>query len=345
MGAIVPRLPRCVCRWLTPPSTETDSTLLALSLRYAIGRLLIAIPMLVLITFGSFVLLFSVGSPAVAIAGDGATVEQIMQIRAEQGFDRPIVVQYWDWLQNILQGDLGTSMQHRGSVAHLMGDYLPPTLFLAAMAMGMATVAALIMGSIVGLRRNGWIDKGMQGVSLLGIAIPNFLLGLGLILVFAIWWPLFPAGGYRSPEQVGFLGTLHYMLLPAVALAAALMCVQTRTFRASLIKQYGADYVRTARMKGVSKFRIFSRHVARNAAAPLATVIGLEVGVLITGAVLVEVVFAVPGMGTLLITSVRGQDFPVVQALVAIFGAVVLFANLAADLVALWLNPESRRKA
>ena len=144
---------------------------------------------------------------------------------------------------------------------------------------------------------------------------------------------------------MGLLNTLNYLLLPAVALALSLMCVQTRTLRASLRNQYGLDYIRTARMKGATEGQVFMRHAARNASAPLVTVIGLEVGVLITGALLVEVVFAVPGVGTLTIESVRSQDFPVVQALVTLFGAVVLLANLVADLVALWLNPLSRSKA
>lgn len=313
-----------------------------LILRHVTGRLLVAVPMLLVVTFGTFVLLYSIGDPAAAMAGENATPEQIEQIRAANGLDRSVFVQYVDWLGQFLRGDLGGSMQNRGEVSHLVSQYLPPTLLLSALAMGMAVLAALLMGSVVGLRPAGLVDKVMQGVSLLGIAIPNFLVGLVLILVFAIWIPLYPAGGYRTPEQVGLMGTLTYLTLPAAALALSLMCVQTRTFRASLIAEYKTDYVRTARMKGVPEWRVFFRHAARNASAPLVTVIGLEVGVLITGALLVEVVFAVPGIGTLTIESVRGQDFPVVQALVALFGAVVLLANLVADLVALWLNPAAR---
>lgn len=313
--------------------------------RQVAGRLLVAVPMLLAVTFGTFALLYSIGDPAAAIAGESASREQIETIREQHGLDRPIVVQYAAWLGSVLRGDLGVSMQNRGEVGHLVGQYLPPTLLLSALAMGMAVLSALVMGSIVGRRPDGWIDKAMQSFSLLGIAVPNFLVGLALILVFAIWLPLFPAGGYRPPEQVGLLGTLHYLFLPAAALALSLMCLQTRTFRASLIAEYRADYVRTARMKGAPERQVFFRHVGRNASAPLVTVIGLEVGVLITGALLVEVVFAVPGVGTLTIDSVRGQDFPVVQALVTLFGAVVLLANLVADLVALWLNPASRSSA
>lgn len=317
----------------------------ALILRQVLGRLLIAVPMLLAVTFGTFVMLYSIGDPAAAIAGDGASAEDIATIREARGFDRPIPVQYADWLGQIVRGDLGESIQNRGTVAHLVSQHLPPTLLLSAMAMGIAIAAALVAGAVVGMRPGGLFDRAMQGISLLGIAIPNFLLGLGLILVFAIWIPVFPAGGYRPPSEVGLATTLQYLVLPSLALALSLMCLQTRTYRASLISEYRADYVRTARMKGVPDWRVFLRHAGRNASAPLATVIGLEVGVLITGALLVEVVFAVPGIGTLTIDAVRGQDFPVVQALVALFAAVVLVANMIADLVALWLNPSARRAA
>ena len=316
-----------------------------LILRHVTTRVLVAIPMLLAVTLGTFLMLYSIGDPAAAIAGEGATNAQIQDIRVAYGLDKPVLQQYATWLGNTLSGDLGTSMANKGSVSGLVGDYLPPTLMLSAYAILIATLAAVIMGSVVGSRPGGITDRIMQGISLLGVAIPNFLLALLLILVFAIQFQLLPPGGYRTPASVGLAETLKYLTLPALSLALSLMCLQTRTFRASLIEQYRSDYVRTARMKGATSGTIFFRHVARNAAAPLVTVIGLEVGVLITGALLVEVVFAVPGVGTLTIESVRGQDFPVVQALVALFGAVVLGANLIADLVALWLNPMARSKA
>ncbi|MGW5383592.1 ABC transporter permease [Nocardia sp. NPDC003963] len=316
--------------------------MLLLSIRRIVSRVLISIPLLFAVTFGTFVLLYSIGDPAAALAGDTATPEQIAELRTQLGLDEPLLVQYGKWLSGFLGGDLGTSMQNRGEVSGLVGEHLPPTLLMAAMAMGIAVLMTLVIGSAVGVRPNGWLDRTMQGISLLGVAIPNFLLGLGLILVFAIWVPVLPAGGFQPVSQAGLLGTLRFLILPALALALSLMALQTRTFRSAVVTEYNADYVRTARMKGAGPTRIFFRHIARNASAPLVTVIGLEVGVLITGALMVEVVFAVPGVGTLMIDSVRGQDFPVVQAMVALFGAVVLAANLVADLVVLWLDPASR---
>ncbi len=319
--------------------------MLTLMLRQTFLRLAVAVPTLLLVTLGSFALLNSIGDPAAAIAGENATPERLAEINAEYGFDRPLLVQYWDWLTGLLTGDLGSSMLNKGEVGHVIGQYLIPTLLLCALAMGIATGVSLILGTIVGLRPHGLLDRITQFVSVLGIAVPNFLVGLVLILVFAIWWPLLPPGGYRPPASVGLAGTLEYLILPALALALSLMCLQTRTFRASLLTEYESDYVRTARMKGASSWGIFLRHVGRNASAPLVTVIGLEVGVVVTGALVVEVVFGIPGIGTLTIDSVRGQDFPVVQVLVTLFGAIVLSANLIADLVALWVSPVARSAA
>ncbi|TDB91425.1 ABC transporter permease [Actinomadura sp. KC216] len=308
-------------------------------------RLLAAVPILIVVTFGTYLMLFSIGDPASVVAGESASRQQVEQVRQELGLDRPLVAQYLSWLGDAARGDLGESLHHRGSVTALIGENLAPTLLLSLLAMVIAVVTSVLMGSAISLRPGGLVDRVLRGVAVLGIAVPNFLVGLMLILVFAVWLPWLPAGGYRSPSEVGLGEALWYLLLPALALALSLMCQQLRTFRASLVKEYGADYVGTARMKGVSRRGIFFRHVSRNASAPLVTVIGLEVGVLITGALLVEVVFAIPGIGTLTLDAVRGQDFPVVQALVALFALVVLGANLVADLVASWLNPEARSRS
>lgn len=307
-------------------------------------RVLSAVPILLAVTFGTYVMLFSIGDAAAVVAGESATPEQVEEVRGQLGLDQPILLQYLTWLSNALQGDLGESLHHRGAVTSLMSQHMPPTLLLSFLALLISVVASVVMGSAVGLRPGGLLDRGLRTFSLLGIAVPHFLLGLLLILFFAIWLPWFPSGGYRTLAEVGPGEMLSYLILPSVALGVSLMCQQMRTFRASLVTEYEADYVRTARMKGVSPRNIFFRHVGRNASGPLVTVIGLEVGVLITGALLVEVVFAIPGIGTLTLDSVRDQDFPVVQGLVALFAIVVIAANLVADLVVLWLDPAARAK-
>lgn len=307
-------------------------------------RALSAIPILLAVTFGTYVMLFSIGDAAAVVAGESATPEQVEEIRSQLGLDQPVLLQYLTWLGEALQGDLGESLHHKGTVTDLIAHHMPSTLLLSFLALLIAIVATVAMGSAVGLRPGGLLDRGLRGFSLLGIAVPHFMLGLLLILFFAIWLPWFPAGGYRTSAEVGIGEMFSYLVLPAVALGISLMCQQMRTFRASLATEYEADYVRTARMKGVSGHNIFFRHVSRNASGPLVTVIGLEVGVLITGALLVEVVFAIPGIGTLTLDSVRDQDFPVVQGLVALFAVVVITANLVADLVVLWLDPAARER-
>ena len=191
-----------------------------LILRHVTTRVLIAIPLLLAVTLGTFLMLYSIGDPAAALAGEGATNAQIQEIRVAYGLDKPVLQQYATWLGNTLSGDLGSSMANKGSVSELVGDYLPPTLMLSAYAMLIATVTAVIMGSVVGSRPGGITDKIMQGISLLGVAIPNFLLALLLILIFAIQFQFLPPGGYRTPESVGLAETLKYLTLPALSLFA-----------------------------------------------------------------------------------------------------------------------------
>ncbi|MCC5579969.1 MULTISPECIES: ABC transporter permease [Microtetraspora] len=316
--------------------------MLTLILRQAALRAVVAVPTLIVVTCCTYVMLFSIGDPAAVVAGESATPEQVAQVRQSLGLDRSVVAQYLDWLAHAVRGDFGESLHHRGDVLGLVGQYLPATLLLSFLALAVAVLASVLMGSAVGARPGGLVDRGLGAVAVLGIAVPNFLVGYVLILVFSLWFGWFPSGGYRTPAEAGLLTTFRFLVLPSASLALGLMCVQTRTFRASLIKEYEADYVRTARMKGVSPSGVFFRHVARNASAPWVTVIGLEIGVLITGALLVESVFSIPGIGTLTLEAVQGQDFPVVQALVTLFALVILAVNLVTDLIALWLNPASR---
>lgn len=306
------------------------------------ARFLMGIPVLLAVTFSTYVLLYSMGDPASAAAGGEATIAEIDETRERLGLNRPIIVQYFDWLTSTLQGDLGNSLQNRGAVSHLLGQYLPPTLLLCGSAMIISIATTAIFGLVIGLRPGGLLGRAMKTFSILGIAVPNYLIGMLLIFVFAIWLPWFPAGGYRSPNEVGLGKALSYIILPALALSSSLICLQMRTFQSTLRRENSNPYVRTAHMKGVRGPQIFFGHVLRNASAPLVTVIGLEIGFIITGALMVEHVFAIPGIGTLTLESVQGQDFAVVQALVAALGIVVLVANLAADLVLFWVDPEAR---
>ncbi|ROZ45657.1 ABC transporter permease [Rhodococcus sp. WS3] len=309
-----------------------------LLLRKVVTRSLIAVPILLVVTLFTYVMMFQVGDPASAIAGDTATPEQIAAIRSDLGLDRPVLTQYFSWLGNALQGDLGASLHQKGTTTSLLADYLPPTVLLVGSAMSISVLCSVIMGLVIGLRPDGWLDRVFRAIAMVGMAIPNFLLGLILVLVFSVWLKIFPAAGYRMLGD-GVGQAVKYLALPVLALSLALICQQVRTFRASLLKEYEADYVRTARMKNLSEPAIFFKHVVRNAAAPLITVIGIEIGALVTGAILVEAVFAIQGVGTLTISSINSQDFAIVQALVAITALVVIGANLIADVISTWLNP------
>lgn len=310
-------------------------------LRQAAYRIAVAIPILFAVTLFTFYMMFKLGDPASAVAGDSATPERLAQIRSQMGFDRPILVQYFDWLGSALTGDFGDSLQEKVPTMSMLADYLPPTILLVGGAMVVSLVLTVIFGVAIGIRPGGWADRASRAFAALGMAVPNFLLGLILVVIFSVQLHLLPSGGYRLLGD-GLGVAAKYMILPVVALSVGLVCQQLRTFRASLLKEYRSDYVRTARMKNLSERRIFFTHVLRNAAAPLVTVIGIEIGALVTGAILVEAVFAIQGIGTLTIESVRVQDFAVVQALVAVTALVVIGANFVADMIATWLNPAGR---
>lgn len=297
-----------------------------------------ALPLALLATLISFVLLFEVGDPAAVIAGEHASPERLAEINERLGLGRGVLVQYADWLTSAARGDFGDSWHNRGATSTLVLRHAAPTLSLIVLAMAASVIGSTIAGAAAGLRPGGWFDRATRGLATLGLAIPNFLLGLLLVLLFAVTLSWLPAAGYRSFQE-GWGTAMRYLTLPAAALTLSLLCQQMRTFRVSILKEYQTDYVRTARMKGVTERAIFPRHVARNAAAPLVTVLGLEAGVLITGSILVESVFAIPGLGSLLVQSIQTQDFPIVQALVASSAIVVLLANLAADIAARWLHP------
>ncbi len=309
----------------------------------AIGSwLLSSAATLLLISFGSYALLYLVGDPAIAVAGSQATLEDIERVRQEFGFDRPLFEQYLDWLGSALTGDLGVSYTVQRSVIEMIGESLPITISLSLTALVLATVVATGVGVVAGLRPEGRFDRFLTTGAVLGIAVPNFLLGMVLVAIFAVWLGWLPATGYR-PFSAGPLEWARFMLLPAVTLGVGLLAQQVRTLRSSMIKEMDSGYVRTARAKHLSEPAIVVKHAARNALLPIVTVIGLQMSRVITGAILVEQVFAIPGIGQLTVRAVAGRDLPLVQGLVVLFAATILLANLLVDLTYGWLNPSTRR--
>jgi peptide/nickel transport system permease protein len=305
------------------------------------ARLSVGALTLVAVTFGTFYLLYGIGDPAVALAGQDATVSEVAAIKLQYGLDRPIPIQYASWLDGVVHGDLGKSYQTDGPVSALLAEDFPTTLWLSFGALAISVPAALIAGFVAAYRRDGVIDMLTRGLALVGVAVPPLVLGLVMSIVLAVRLKLLPAAGY-VPISSGLGAWSSHMALPWVTLAAGLMAQQVRTLRASAVGELRSDYVRTARAKGVSEPVILVKHVGRNAVLPLLAVIGLQVPRLITGAVLVEYVFGFQGIGNLTVTAVLNEDYPVVQAVVLVVAATILISNLIVDSLYGYISPVTR---
>jgi peptide/nickel transport system permease protein len=311
-------------------------------LKFFALRLLTTVPVLILVTFVVFGLVLLIpGDPAVTIAGPDATVEQVAAVRERLGLDRPIVIQYWDWLTGAISGDLGTSLFTSRPVATSIGDGLPVTIALAAMALLISLLIAVPTAIVSALRRGTWIDRiGTVGSSL-GIALPSFWLGLVFVLIFSLGLGWLPATGYVPIEDDPGEWLAH-ILLPALTLGIAGAAESARQLRGSIIGVLQQDYIRTARAKGLRSRMVIGKHVMKNAGVPLVTVLGLQITALLGGAVLVEQIFGVPGIGQIAINAVTTRDIPVIQGIVLVAVLVAVVSNLLVDLAYGYLNPKVR---
>ena len=287
------------------------------------------------------------GDPATVIAGQsGATDEQfIAQIRAEYGLDKPYLVQLGTYLGKVVTFDLGYSFRQRRAVADLIAERLGPTLLLTLSAFFMSLIGGVTFGALAGLRHGRWSDIAISMVALLLYATPVFWLGLMLVLVFSIQLEWLPAYGYSDMRAAGF-GALQYawdvakhLLMPAVTLSAIYMAVYTRLMRSSLIEVAGEDHVKTARAKGLTEGAILRGHMLRNAALPVITFAGLQIGALVGGAVVVETVFSWPGLGRLTFDAVTTRDYPVLLGLFLVMSILVIAVNLLTDLIHRLVDP------
>jgi len=311
-------------------------------LKFFALRVLATVPVLVLVTFVAFGLVLLIpGDPAVTIAGPDATVEQVAAVRDRLGLDRPTVVQYWDWVTAAVAGDLGTSLFTSRPVATSIGDGLPVTIALAATALVFSLLIAVPTAIVSALRRGTWIDR-IAGIgSSLGIAMPSFWLGLVFVLIFSLALGWLPATGY-VPLTEDPAGWLSHLLLPALTLGIAGAAESARQLRGSIIGVLQQDYVRTAWAKGLRGRMVIGKHVLKNASVPLVTVLGLQITALLGGAVLVEQVFGVPGLGQVAINAVTTRDIPVIQGIVLVAVLVAVVSNLLVDLAYGYLNPKVR---
>lgn len=299
-------------------------------------RLLLLIPTLAFILVVVFVLVRLLpGDPASAILGDRARDADVIRINHELGLDRPLIVQFGLFLKNILHGDLGTSIQLKQPVLALIEQRLPVTILLTAMAAVIAVVLALPLAFLAALRRDREADAIIRGVFQIGLSMPVFYIGLLLLTFFGAQLGWFPVGGYG----VGFLDHLYHLFLPALTLALSLSAVLMRNLRAAIIAVVGAEYVDFARAKGLSARLVMIRHVLRNALISTVTLFGLSIGTLLGGAVITETVFAIPGAGRLMIDSIYGRDYPVVQGMTLSLTILVSLTFLATDIFQAWLDP------
>ncbi len=299
-------------------------------------RLLQLVPVAVGVTIIVFFMIHLIpGDPARTILGIHATPPAIAELHREWGLNRPLISQYWLFLDRLGHANLGKSLIYGDTATDLITSRLPATLWLIVYAALIAVLISVPLAMIAATRKDGVRDHIVRAVPLLGLGMAPFWVGFLLIYGFAINIKLFPVGGYGS----GFLGHLHYMFLPALTVAIALAPVVIRSLRASMLNVLGADYITTARSKGVPGPRLFARHVLRNAVIPAVTVLGINIGFLIGGTVVIENVFAIPGIGQLMINSIFQRDFPVVQGVTLVFAVLVVLVNLLADMTYAALDP------
>ena len=303
-------------------------------LRYLVRRLVLTIPVLLGVATLVFALIhFIPGDPAQAMLGEGASPEEIEQLRQRLGLDRPLLVQYSSYLTGLVRGDLGVSLRNDQPVLHQILDRMPATAELAFAAMLVAVLFALPLGIIAAVRRGTFVDFGAMTLALIGISIPNFWLGPLLAIIFSVELGWLPVGGR---------GTLAHLVLPSVTLGVALAAILARMTRASLLEELREPYVLAARAKGVSRTRAVLHHAFRNSLIPIVTILGLQFGVVLTGAVITETIFAWPGVGRLLIQSISFRDYPTVQGCVLLIAVTYVGVNLITDLTYGFLDPRIR---
>jgi peptide/nickel transport system permease protein len=297
---------------------------------YILKRLFHSIFVLVGISLVVFIILHLTGDPAALLMPMDATPEQVAQFRQEMGFNDPIVVQYWRFFKGTLRGDFGDSFRHSQPALELVMERMPATIQLTLAAMVIALLVAIPVGIISAIRRNSLLDHiGMTG-ALLGQSTPVFWLGVMLILIFSVTLQWFPSSGR---------GELQHLVLPAITLGMFTMARTARMMRSSMLEVLGQEYMKTAKAKGLNPGMVILKHALKNAAIPVVTIIGMELGTLLGGAVITETIFAWPGVGRLAVQAIYNRDYPVVQAAVFFLASVFVLVNLVVDLLYTYLDP------
>lgn len=306
---------------------------------YVAQRVIALIPVLVVVAVVVFLLIRLVpGDPAAVMLGDQATPAKVQQLRHVLGLDQPITVQFVDWVTRAARGDLGQSLFFDEPVTQAIVDHIQPTVMLTAYALLFAILIGVPLGVAATLHKDGPVDRLLMAFSLLGISTPSFLIGLLLIAVVAVNWHALPSAGYTSLAH-GFWPNLRSLIMPAVALGLSQLALIARMTRVAVLDVFHADYVRTARAKGLRDRLVLLRHVLRNALMPIVTIIGLSFAVLMGGTVVIETLFDLPGIGRLVIEAVLRRDYPVIQGTVLYVTVAIVVVNLFVDVLYAWIDP------
>ena len=304
-------------------------------------RLALTLPVVWLVVSLVFLLIHLVpGDPILQMLGDGATPADIGALRHQYFLDLPLHTQYIRYWNGVLHGDLGSSIRLHSEVSTLISARYPYTLALTMTALGLGLALALPAGILAAVRRGRWVDQALSVVSLFGLSVPGLALGPVLILVFSIqlgWLPVSGAnaGGGRSIDW-------HYLVLPSIAMGASLAAILTRMVRTAMLEELGQDYIRTARAKGLSETRVVCRHALPNALVPIVTVVGLQFGALLAGAIVTETIFSWPGLGRLTVSAISNRDYALVQVCLLSIGLTYVLVNLLTDVMYRWVNPRMR---
>ena len=309
---------------------------------YLIHRLLSTLVVMAIVGVFVFMLLhLSPGDPASIIAGDNATSDQIASIRMKLGLDDPLPIQFVRWGTGVVQGDLGVSIYTSVPVTTLIAQRLEPTLSLALMTITLAVVLALLAGVTSAARVGSLFDRGVMAFAVLGFSMPAFVVGYLLVYVFSMQLRWLPVQGYR-PFADGLWDWFRHLILPSITLGVAYVALIARITRASMLDVLSEDYMRTARAKGVASSSMLLKHALKNAAVPIVTVIGIGVALLISGVVITETVFNLPGVGRLTVDSITRRDYPIIQGVILVFSGVYVLINLAVDLSYALFDPRIR---
>lgn len=309
---------------------------------YVLRRILATIPVLAIVALVVFSILhIAPGDPAGVIAGDQATEEQVQAIRTKLRLDLPFHEQFTLWLTNALQGDLGISIFSNRPVAALVLQRIEPTIALAVLTTIIAITLAVPIGVLAAWRAGTAVDRGVMGFAVLGFSFPVFVIGYVLIYIFAIKLRLLPIQGYR-PLADGFWPFLRHLILPSLALGLSFMALIARITRTSVLEVLSQDHIRTARAKGLPSRQLLFAHALPNAAVPIVTIIGVGVALLLGGVVVTESVFAIPGVGRLVVDAILQRDYPVIQGVLLIFSATYVIVNLIIDLLYVAIDPRIR---